>query len=51
LVVDETLRNPLGLAQDGGWGGHLQNAISHIDQAMKELDAAEKYAKEHHIEK
>ena len=35
----------------GGWGGHLENAISHIDQAMKELDAAEKYAKEHHMEK
>ena len=50
-MVDETLPNPLGFAQDGGWGGHLQNAISHIDQAMKELDAAEKYAKEHHLEK
>jgi hypothetical protein len=35
----------------GGWGGHLENAIGHIDQAMKELDAAEKYAKEHHLEK
>ena len=32
----------------GNWGGHLENAIGHIDQALKEIDAAEQFAREHH---
>ena len=30
------------------WGGHRVTAIQHIDIALKELNEAEKYAREHH---
>ncbi len=32
----------------GDWGGHRIAAMNHIDQAIKELGEAEKYAREHH---
>jgi len=32
----------------GQWGGHRANAINHIQEALKELNEAEKFAKEHH---
>ena len=32
----------------GNWGGHRAAAMTHIDQALKELAEAEKYAHEHH---
>lgn len=32
----------------GNWGGHRVAAMNHIDQALKELGEAEKYAREHH---
>lgn len=32
----------------GNWGGHRAAAMNHIDQALKELAEAEKYAREHH---
>jgi hypothetical protein len=31
-----------------GWGGHRYAAMTHIDAALKELDEAEKWAREHH---
>ncbi len=30
------------------WGGHRENAMKHIQEALTELNAAEKYAQEHH---
>jgi len=32
----------------GEWGGHRELAIKHIDEALKELGEAEKWAHEHH---
>ena len=32
----------------GNWGGHRAAAMNHIDQALKELAEAEKFAHEHH---
>lgn len=32
----------------GEWGGHRVEAMHHIEAAMKELDEAEHYAREHH---
>jgi len=32
----------------GEWGGHRVNAMNHIQEAIKELNEAEKWAKEHH---
>jgi hypothetical protein len=32
----------------GKWGGHMENAVAHIDQALKEMDAGEQFAREHH---
>ena len=32
----------------GEWGGHRVAAMKHIDEAVKELNEAEKWAKEHH---
>lgn len=32
----------------GQWGGHRVNAMNHIQEAIKELNEAEKWAKEHH---
>jgi hypothetical protein len=32
----------------GNWGGHRATAMNHIDEALKELGAAEKWAQEHH---
>ena len=32
----------------GEWGGHRVNAMNHIQEAVKELNEAEKWAKEHH---
>lgn len=44
------LQNARGqLDQAGGdWGGHRVNAIKHIDEALTELNEADKWAKEHH---
>jgi hypothetical protein len=37
------------LEQAGGdWGGHRANAVKHIDEAMTELNEAEKWARDHH---
>ena len=30
------------------WGGHRVAAMNHIDAALKEINEAEKYAREHH---
>lgn len=32
----------------GEWGGHRVEAMKHIEAALKELQEAEKYAREHH---
>jgi hypothetical protein len=40
-------RNDLAHA-GGNWGGHRAAAVNHIDEALKELAEAEKYAREHH---
>lgn len=32
----------------GDWGGHRQNAMTHIQEAVKELNEAEQWAKAHH---
>jgi len=40
-------RNDLDHA-GGGWGGHRVAAMKHIDEAVRELNEAEKWAKEHH---
>lgn len=32
----------------GEWGGHRVAAIKHIDEALRELGEAEKWAREHH---
>jgi hypothetical protein len=40
------------LAHAGGeWGGHRYTAMTHIDAALKELDEAEKWAREHKVTK
>ena len=37
------------LAHAGGeWGGHRAEAVKHIDEALRELGEAEKFAREHH---
>ena len=49
----DSVREPLKKARydvahmPGGWGGHMEAAAQHIDAALKELDEAEKYAREH----
>ena len=32
----------------GEWGGHRVAAMKHIDEALRELGEAEKWAREHH---
>jgi hypothetical protein len=32
----------------GEWGGHRVAAMKHIDETLRELDEAEKWAREHH---
>jgi hypothetical protein len=32
----------------GDWGGHRVNAMKHIQEAVNELNQAEKWAREHH---
>ena len=50
----DSVRQPLQKAKydcahmPGGWGGHMEQAAAHIDAALKELDEAEKFAREHH---
>jgi hypothetical protein len=46
----QQLREAYDSLQHAGqaWGGHRVNAMHHIEAAMKELDEAEAYAKEHH---
>lgn len=50
----DSVRVPLQKARNdvahmpGGWGGHMEAVRNHIDEALKELDEAEKYAREHH---
>ena len=37
------------LAHAGGeWGGHRVAAMKHIDEALRELGEAERFAREHH---
>ena len=33
------------------WGGHRAEALKHIDEALRELGEAEKWAREHHAVK
>lgn len=32
----------------GDWGGHRVTAMHHIEETLKELNEAEKWAREHH---
>jgi len=32
----------------GDWGGHRNSAMKHIDEALTELNEAEKWARDHH---
>lgn len=43
----KTARNELQHAGDD-WGGHKAKAIQSIDTALRELDQAERFAREHH---
>ena len=43
----EGARNDLQHA-GGNWGGHRAAAVNHINEALKELAEAEKFAREHH---
>jgi hypothetical protein len=43
----EGAKNDLAHA-GGGWGGHRVEAIKHIDVALRELNEAERWAREHH---
>lgn len=43
----EGARNDLQHA-GGDWGGHRAAAVNHINEALKELAEAEKFAREHH---
>jgi hypothetical protein len=43
----QNARNQLDQA-GGEWGGHRSTALKHIDEALNELNQAEKWAKEHH---
>jgi hypothetical protein len=43
----QSVRSDLAKA-GAGWGGHRYTAMTHIDAALKELDEAEKWAREHH---
>lgn len=44
------LKTALGDLQHAGsdWGGHRVKAMEHIQQAINELNEAEKFAREHH---
>ena len=44
------LKGALNDLQHGGsdWGGHKAKAMQHINEAVSELNEAEKFAKEHH---
>ncbi|HKU26702.1 MAG TPA: hypothetical protein VJQ54_14600 [Candidatus Sulfotelmatobacter sp.] len=46
----EALRNARNELEHAGgeWGGHRVAAMKHIDEAMKELGEAERWAREHH---
>jgi len=43
----KTARNELQHAGDE-WGGHKSKAIQSIDAALRELEQAERFAREHH---
>lgn len=43
----QSARNDLEHA-GGQWGGHRAEAMKHVDEALKELGEAEKWAREHH---
>jgi hypothetical protein len=43
----QSARNDLEHA-GGQWGGHRVEAMKHVDEALKELGEAEKWAREHH---
>ena len=49
----QALRGALNDLQHAGseWGGHRAAAMHHIDEALKELNEAEKFFHEHHAEK
>ena len=51
--VDAARRSLQGARKDlehagGEWGGHRVAAMKHIDEAIRELNEAEKFAREHH---
>ena len=43
----EQARNDLNHA-GSNWGGHRAAALNHIEQALKEVNEAEQFAREHH---
>ena len=51
--IDEA-RNKLNSAMEdlrhagGEWGGHRMNAFHHIQEAVRELNESERWAREHH---
>jgi hypothetical protein len=47
-AVDQLRAAKSDLEKAGGeWGGHKANAINHINEALKEIDLATAYAREH----
>ena len=48
--AEQSLHTAKGELEHAGteWGGHRVQAIKHIDAALKELDQAEQWARQHH---
>jgi hypothetical protein len=48
--AERALQNARNELEHAGtdWGGHRVAAIKHVDAALQEIQAAEKYAREHH---
>jgi hypothetical protein len=46
----QALRNARNELQHAGgeWGGHRAAAVKHIDEALRELNEGERWAREHH---
>src|SRR6266566_2717887 len=48
--AEQSLQTAKGELEKAGteWGGHRVQAIKHIDAALKELEQAEQWARQHH---
>ncbi len=48
--AEQSLQTAKGELEKAGteWGGHRVAAIKHIDAALKELEQAEQWARQHH---